>query len=51
MRDNPNITTNQLISITGLKKTSVQKYIRSLKDKNKIERIGSNKDGYWKVKD
>ena len=50
MRDNPNVTTNQLINLTGLNRTSVQKYIRRLKEENKVERIGSNKVGYWKVK-
>lgn len=51
MRDNPNVTTSQLINETGLTKTTIQKYIRLLKDENRIERIGSNKDGYWKVID
>ncbi len=49
MRDNPNITTNQLISLIGINKTSIQKYIRILKEEHKIERVGSNKAGYWKV--
>lgn len=32
MRNNPNITTNELMTILGLKKTSIQKYIRLLKE-------------------
>ena len=49
IRDNPNTTTKQLMSILNLNKTSIQKYLKILKDENQIERIGSNKDGYWKV--
>ena len=49
MRNNPNVTTLELMSILGLKKTSVQKYIRILKEDGFIEHIGATKKGYWQI--
>ena len=49
MRNNPNITTMELITIIGLKKTSIQKYIRILGNDGVIKHMGSNKKGYWEV--
>ena len=46
MRNNPYITTMELITIIGLKKTSIQKYIRILENDGTIKHIGSNKNGY-----
>ncbi|HAS55875.1 MAG TPA: transcriptional regulator [Firmicutes bacterium] len=51
IRNNPNITSSQLASILGISTTAVEKNIRYLKDNGCIERIGSNKSGYWKVKE
>jgi len=51
MKDNPNITTKDLMEITKLGKTSIQKYIKELTYKNLIERIESNNGGSWKVND
>ena len=49
MRNNPNITTLDLMSILGLKKTIVQKYIKKLKEDGIIEHKGSTKKGYWNI--
>ena len=49
MRDNPNITKPELAKQIGLGKTSIDNYISSLKKKGVLERVGSNKKGYWKV--
>ncbi len=46
---NPKVTTNDLMSITNLGKTSIQKYIKELTESHLIERVGSTKSGYWKV--
>lgn len=51
IRNNPNITTNELIIITNLKKTSIQKYIRILEGKGKLKRSGSKKLGTWVIED
>ena len=49
IRNNPNITKPQLMIICHLGKTSIDKIISVLKEKGYIERIGSNKSGYWKA--
>ena len=46
MRDNPNITVNQLMIITGLSEPSVKKNLKQLKEFGFISRIGANKNGY-----
>ncbi len=49
MRNNASITTLELMHISGLGKTSIQKYVKELVDEKAIERVGSNKGGHWKV--
>lgn len=49
IRNNPNITKPQLMIICHLGKTSIDKIISVLKEKGYIERIESNKSGYWKA--
>lgn len=49
MRHNASITTNQLMELTNLKKTSIQNYLRELTLNGFIRRVGSKKGGYWEV--
>jgi len=49
IRNNPNITQPQLAHAISLGETTVYKGIAHLKKDGFIERVGSNKDGYWKV--
>lgn len=49
IRNNPNITKQQLKLVCELGKTSIDNIIFTLKKLGYIERIGSNKTGYWKV--
>ena len=49
MRNNPNITQIELMDIIGIGKTAIQNNISYLRKNGYIERIGSNKNGYWKV--
>ena len=49
MNKNPFITIIDLMEITNLKRTSIQKYLKRLKENRKIERVGPNKNGYWKI--
>ena len=50
MIENPHITSVELIELTQLSKTSIYNIIKRLKEQGVIERIGSDKNGYWKVK-
>lgn len=49
MRNNPNITQKQLVNVLGVSLTTVENNIKYLKENGYIERVGSNKSGYWKV--
>ncbi len=49
MRDNPNITTEELRKILGISKTAVDNNISFLRKNGYIERVGSKKAGYWNV--
>ena len=50
MRNNPNITQVQLSKIIGVGITAIENNIKFLKENGYIERVGSNKTGYWEVK-
>ena len=47
--NNSNVTKQQLMDLCELGKTSIDNIISTLKKLGYIERIGSNKTGYWKV--
>ena len=49
MRNNSNITKAELSRILGISTTAIDNNISFLKKNGHIERIGSNKAGYWKV--
>ena len=51
MRHNPNIKKAELEIIIGISDTVIDNNIRFLKNNGYLERIGANKDGYWKVVD
>ena len=49
IRNNPNVTINQLTVITGLFEPRVKKSLKQLKDAGIIAWIGANKNVYWEV--
>jgi ATP-dependent DNA helicase RecG len=46
---NPHITLDELAKIAGISLRKIKENISKLKDKGLLERIGPNKNGYWKV--
>ena len=50
LRNNPNLTIVQLSEIIGVGVTATENNIKFLRENGYIERIGSKKGGYWKVK-
>ncbi len=50
LKNEPTITTDGLVKIVKLQTARIAEIIRELKELGIIERIGSNKTGYWKVK-
>ena len=49
INSNPKITRDILSSVTGRTSRHIQRALDNLKEKRYIERIGSNKTGYWKI--
>ena len=49
IRNNPNATTNDLEKTLGITDRAIRKHIKILKDLNIIERVGSDRNGYWKI--
>ena len=50
LSQNPRFTRSQLAEKTGLSEDGVKKILAQLKANKWVERIGSNKTGYWAVK-
>ena len=50
LRDDPYLTVPELAEKSGKSQRTITRALTSLKAKHLIERIGSNKTGYWKVK-
>ena len=51
MRNNPNVTKEELVKLIGISSTAIDNNISYLKKHNFIIRVGSNKNGYWQVLD
>ncbi len=51
LTENPCITNRELATICGLTEDGIYYNIMILKQKGVLERIGSDKDGFWKVND
>jgi len=49
INENPFVTQNQLIDLTGLSRRGVEWQLKQLKDKNVIRRIGADKGGHWEI--
>ena len=49
IKNNPSFTVKELSSLTEIGTTRIGEIIKELKEKGKIERVGSKKNGYWKV--
>ena len=49
IRDNPNITQKELAEKINLTEKTVRRNTTKLKEKGILERIGADKNGYWKI--
>ena len=48
--ENPGYTINQLTEKLGVSRRTVTSRLKGLREKERIERIGTDKKGYWKIK-
>jgi ATP-dependent DNA helicase RecG len=46
---NPSITQKRLAEAVGLSVRTVARELKSLQEANKVQRVGSDRAGYWKV--
>lgn len=49
LRKDSGYTTTMLAEMLGISRKTVSKRLKSLKDKGIIERVGSDRKGYWKL--
>jgi predicted HTH transcriptional regulator len=49
MQKNPKIAITALSSKLGISTTAIEKHIKTLKEQNIIQRIGSAKGGHWEI--
>jgi ATP-dependent DNA helicase RecG len=47
LKANSTITADELAELLGKSTRTVERQIKKLKDKGKIERVGPDKGGYW----
>ena len=47
--NNPNVTRTDLIETLDISARTIDRAIKSLKEKEAIERVGSDKTGHWKI--
>ncbi len=47
--EKPNRTADEMASVVGVTKRTIERAFVSLQKKGKIERIGSKRDGMWMV--
>ena len=49
LKSNPKYTICDLADLSKFSKSYINKVIKSLKNKKYIERVGADKNGYWKI--
>lgn len=49
IRSNPHITRSDMIEMLDVSARTIDRAIKSLKEKGVIERVGADKNGYWKA--
>lgn len=48
---NDQLTTGYIARKMGLSYSTIQRVLRVLKQKNMVQRVGSDKTGFWQIKD
>ena len=49
LRENPNLTRSEMAQLLGKSQNTIKDHLAKLKSENRVERIGSDRDGYWRV--
>ena len=51
LRENPKMTREEIALFLGKNQNTIKEHLARLKLEERVERIGSDRDGYWKVKE
>lgn len=49
LKEDPHLTSSEIAEILNVSRKTITRVNKSLKDLNRIERVGSNYDGYWRI--
>jgi ATP-dependent DNA helicase RecG len=49
LRENPNLTRSELAALSGKSQNTIKGHLAALKSEKRLERIGSDRDGHWRV--
>ena len=50
LRGNPKLTRGEMAQLLGKSQNTIKDNLAALKSENRVERMGSDRDGYWRVK-
>lgn len=50
LKSNPNITIEEMAKYAGVETRTIERNIKTLKEKEIIDRVGADKNGHWIVK-
>ena len=50
LRENPKLTRGEMAQLLGKSQNTIKDNLAALKSEHRVERIGSDRDGYWRVK-
>jgi predicted HTH transcriptional regulator len=50
LSENPKLTRTDIAQLLGKSPNTIKGHLATLKSEKRVERIGSDRDGYWKVK-
>jgi ATP-dependent DNA helicase RecG len=51
LKGNPNLTVPELAARLGKSELTIHRAIRTLRESGRLERVGPDKGGFWKVLD
>jgi ATP-dependent DNA helicase RecG len=50
VKEKKNITISEIVELIGKSRTTIKRHITELKKHNVLERVGTEKNGYWRIK-
>jgi ATP-dependent DNA helicase RecG len=50
LRENPKLTRDEIASLLGKSRNTIKEHLARLKAEGRLERVGSDRDGYWEAK-